>query len=179
MNKLTNTFIFEVLPIFTLLLFSFRELFFGTLYIIIGFVCILPFTFNYFRKNGTQKYVVVFLLLTFIGSLTNLLTTSNGIGGTILFLTTLPLALFCLTHLRVAKYIALIVLIYNLTFISRKLFVEFTNPEFIYEDLGLSRNYPGYLLVIWTIFWSFTRYITEHKIPVMFPILSLVVSFFL
>ena len=178
-NRFLIKLLCDILPMFALIIFSFGEIFVGTKYIIIGFLCVLPFFISYFKKFGSPKYIVLFYVATLIGSLANLLTTQNGIGGTILFMTTLPLAIYCLTHLSIIKYVSLIVLIYNLLFISTKIFIEYINPEYIYESIGLSRNYPGYLLVVWTVLWSFTKYVTERKISIILPVLSFILSFFL
>ena len=172
-------FILRILPLISLLLFSFAEICNGSKFIVLAFISILPFLFNYLKTHTRSLEVHVFMFFVFIGSLLNLISTSNGIGGTILFITTFSIALFCLSNLKLAYYISTIVLIYNLLFISKKIFIDFVNPEFIYENLGLSRNYPGYLLVVWVCFHSFTKYITKAQVSIILPILSLVVSFFL
>lgn len=178
-NYILKSFIFKVLPIISILLFSFSEIFSGPKFVIIGFICIFPFFLNYLTTHTNKLDVYIFLICVVLGSLLNLISTSNGIGGTFLFLTTFPLALYCLKHLKFAYYLSAVVLVYNLIFISKKIFIDFVNPEFIYENLGLSRNYPGFLLVVWTCFHSFTKYITRSQVSIILPILSLVVSFFL
>ena len=169
----------KVLPLMALLIFSFGEIFTGTIYLILGFVLVIPFSIYFFKRYGINKYLAVFVLLVFLGSLFNLFVTKNGFGGTLLFLTNIGLALYCLTNIRIIKYVALLVLCYNLIFLYNKLFVEMVDPNYIYENIGLSRNHPGLLLILWSCFWGFTKYITEGRVPIVLPILSCVLAFFL
>ena len=169
----------KLLPMISLLLFSFGEIFCGTKYIIIVFLFVIPFVISFFSKYGYNRYLLNFVLLVFLGSIFNLFFTKNGIGGTILFLANVALALFCLTNMKYVKYLSLLVLCYNLIFLYNKLFIELVNPNYIYENLGLSRNHPGMLLVIWTSFWGFSKYLTEKKVSIVLPILSVVIAFFL
>ncbi len=81
--------------------------------------------------------------------------------------------------MRNVKYLALLVLLYNTTFLFEKIFIEMVNPNYIYEDIGLSQNYPGILLILWSCFWGFCKYLTERKVSVIVPILSCFLAFFL
>lgn len=169
----------KILPMISLLLFSFGEIFKGTAYIIMAFLLVIPFVVSFLSEYGLNRYLLDFVVLIFFGSIFNLFVTDNGLGGTFLFLTNVALALYCLINMRYVKYIALIVLCYNLIFLYNKLFVEMVNPNYIYEDLGLSRNHPGMLLVIWTCSWGFMKYLTEKNVTIIMPVLSCVIAFFL
>lgn len=169
----------KFLPLIALLIFSFGEIFTGTIFLILGFILIIPFSAYFLNRCSINKNLASFVLFVFLGSLFNLFVTKNGIGGTLLFLTNVALALYCLMNIRIIKYVALIVLCYNLLFLYNKLFVEMVNPNYIYENIGLSRNHPGMLLLLWSCFWGFTKYVTEKKISLVMPILSCVLAFFL
>lgn len=169
----------KVLPLIALLIFSFGEIFTGTIYIVLGFVLIIPFSVYFLNRCGVNKDLASFVLLVFLGSLFNLFVTKNGFGGILLFLTNVALALYCLINIRIIKYVALMVLCYNLLFLYNKLFIEMVNPNYIYENIGLSRNHPGMLLLLWSCFWGFTKYVTEKRVSIVLPILSCVLAFFL
>lgn len=172
-------FFMKVLPLMALLIFSFGEIFTGTAFLILGFIIVIPFSIYFLNRFGVNKNLASFVLLVFWGSVFNLFVTKNGFGGTLLFLTNVALALYCLMNIRIVKYVALLVLCYNLIFLYNKLFIEMVNPNYIYENIGLSRNHPGMLLLLWSCFWGFTKYVTERKVPIVLPILSCVLAFFL
>lgn len=169
----------DILPILPLLLFSFGEIFRSDSYLVLAFVLIMPFLMIYVSENGINKSILIFTVLVFVGSLLNLFVTQNGVGGTILFLTNICLSLYCLTHIKIVKYVAIIILCYNFQFLYKNIFIDGINPNYIYEEIGLSRNYPGMLLILWSCFWGFCKYLTEGKVSVVVPILSCVLAFFL
>lgn len=169
----------KVFPLLALIIYSFGELFVGSKYILLGFALVQPFAFYLISGRWVNKTLFYFIFMVFVGSIMNLFVTKNGIGGTILFLTNVLLAIYCLKCMEAVKCVALLVLCYNFVFLYNKLFVEMVNPNYIYEDLGLSRNHPGVLLVIWTCFLGFTRYVTEQKMIRFFPIIACVIAFFL
>lgn len=169
----------DILPIIPLIFFSFGEIFRSDIFIVIAFILIVPFLLIYVSEYGVNKSLLTFTVLVFIGSLLNLFVTLNGIGGTILFLTNICLSLYCLTHIKIAKYVAIIVLCYNFQFLCKNIFIDGTNPNHIYEQIGLSRNYPGMLLILWSCFWGFCKYLTEGKVSIVVPILSFILAFFL
>lgn len=167
------------LPMLSLLLFSFGEIFRGTAYIIISFLLVIPFVGSYITRIGLTRSLFNFIILIFLGSIFNLFVTNNGFGGTLLFLTNVALALYCLNNICYVKYLALIVLLYNLAFLYEKIFVETVDPNYIYEVIGLSRNHPGMLLVIWTCFWGFTKYMSGLNTSIVLSLLSCAIAFLL
>jgi hypothetical protein len=121
---------------------------------------------------------MLFILVLLITSLVNLLFTDNGIGGSITLLGNLLLAYLFI--LLVDKKITIwILLAYSITigFISYHVFILNTHPNFIYEDL--SRNHAGFVIVFWTVFLLFYLKIIYNIFPLIFPLIGLVLSFYL
>ncbi len=148
-------------------------IFFSALLSISAFILCFPIKGRYLFTES--MLFVVFLLVT---SLINLFSTENGLGGTITLLGNLLLA-YVYIILENKKLTFWVILSYAITigFIAYKLFILNADPNEIYE--GLSRNHAGFVVVFWTGFLLFYLKNTYNRFPLIFPILGLVLSFFL
>ena len=121
---------------------------------------------------------ILFILFLLITSLVNLFFTENGLGGTITLLGNLLLAyIYMLVDNKKMTFWVILSYIITIGYIAYKLFVLGTNPNEIYE--GLSRNHAGFVVVFWTGFLLFHLKITYNRLPLVFPVLALIISFFL
>lgn len=146
--------------------------------VIVGFLLSLPYTIKYVLK-GSFVELRGFLLIVFCASLMNLITTDNGIGGSILFIGSCGITAFCINNLKSIQYLLIIVIVYVLWFLYTQIFINGVQVEDILESVHLSKNYPGCLLVMLCCFWGFIKYIHYRKLPLVLPIASTIMAFFL
>lgn len=126
-----------------------------------------------------KNYAIFLLSFFFIGSILNLLSTGNGIGGSFVVLGTFSVGLYCVHHYDKLRWFLLFVLVVNICYIIHGLIITDGNANEIYEGAGLSRNHPGFLLVLWIAFYSYILKLNNKKFDLIIPILAVVVSFFL
>lgn len=168
--------------IFALCVFSLYDYIPGNKYfLVLGSILSFPFLFKELVLNyESRKLYAVFLLVCFLlGSILNLLSTKNGIGGSLVILGTFSVGLYCIYHLDKLRWFLFFIIIVNLCFIIRGLIETNGNANEIYEESGLSRNHPGFLLVLWISFYSFVLKFCNKKFDIILPVLVVVVSFFL
>ena len=171
--------LYDILPIFALILYSFREIFVGTSFLVLGGICILPYLFRFLKKRN-YIYLKSFFFLTCLGILFCLLYyPDKSRSNLIVFIATFTLALWCLEHLKITKYLCYIVIIYTLSFLFYKIFIEQAVIAYIYEATGQSKNFPGFLLVAWISLLAFINCINGEKLPLILPILAIYISLFL
>ena len=137
----------------------------------------LPGLVGLFLKNKND--LKTFAILVFIGSLFNILETSYGIGGSIVFLVVSGITYSCLKYLKVFFSTALIIGLWLVAFLYYQLLVLGTVNGDIFLDYGLSKNYPGSMLVIFNCLWAVWKYLRYGHLPLVFPILSTVMAYFL
>lgn len=171
--------LYRVLPFIAIILFTLKPILNDAIWGLIGTLLVLPYLFHYFLSKSINNTVLMFFILTLTGSILNLINTNNGIGGSIIYVGTFTIALFCIDNLKILRYVGDALWLYLIFFLYKSIFVDLVNPNNIFEDFGLSRNYPGYLLVAFGIFSSFSRYYTVQSLPIVMPILSVVIAFFL
>ena len=137
----------------------------------------IPGIYGLFSTNNND--LKVFTIAVFIGSLLNMLTTSYGIGGSVIFLTVCGIAFLCLKHLKVFFSLSLIICLWLVAFLYYQMLVLGTVNGDIFLDYGLSRNYPGSMLFIFNSLWAVWKYLHYRRLPLLLPILSTVMAFFL
>lgn len=176
---MSNKILYQVFPFVATFLYSVDFLLHGTIFIIVGFVLIIPYLFKY--GNYLLKYAKLgsFVFMVFMGSIFNLLTTQNGIGGTINFIACIGIALFCINNLRFTGLFVALACFTLLYYVYDAMFIQGIDANYVFESKGQSRNYPGFMFVIFVCFWGFTKYVNYYSYPFLLPILALILCFFL
>lgn len=168
--------------IFALCVFSLYDYIPGnTYFLVFGCILSLPFLVDelVLRYDSSKLYAVVLLVCFLVGSILNLLSTNNGIGGSLVVLGTFSVGLYCIHYLNKLRWFVFLILVFNLFFIIHGLFDTNGNANEIYEESGLSRNHPGFLLILWISFYSYILKSSNKNIDIVIPIIVVVVSFFL
>lgn len=142
-----------------------------------GTLCALPSVIDLFKEKGGA--LKSFTLIVAFGSLLNMVVTSYGFGGTIIFIVNCGITYSCLKHLKVIFPLALVICLWLVAFLYYQMFVEGASPGDIFLEYGLSKNYPGSMLVIFNCLWAVWKYLHYHKMPLVLPILSTIMAFFL
>lgn len=173
MKKYTEI-VFLILAILLYFLYTMMD---SMLYFAAGTFFALPGIVGLFSKNKND--LKIFTILVFIGSLFNILATSYGIGGSIVFLVVCGITYSCLKNLKVFFMTSLVICIWLVAFLYYQLIILGTVNGDIFIDYGLSKNYPGSLLVIFNCLWAVWKYTYYNKMPLVLPILSTVMAFFL
>ena len=162
-----------------MLLLSFVTVFKGIIFLIIALVLVSPYLCRKMPAIKRNKDVLLFFILVFVGSILNLINTHNGIGGTINFIVSISIALFCIENINYSRYFVLILFLYIIYFIYNNVFVLSENIEKVFDDVGLSKNYPGFIMVACCCYWSSFKYVTNREMSIILPILCTVFAFFL
>jgi hypothetical protein len=129
------------------------------------------------KNNG--KEIKTFSIVVFLSSLLNILATSYGIGGSIVFLVACGITFSCLRNLKVFFTTTLIICLWLIAFLYYQMLVIGTVNGDIFLQYGLSKNYPGSMLVIFNCLWAVWKYLYYRKLPFILPILSTIMAFFL
>ena len=130
---------------------------------------------NVLRRN---KKIKIFFILTIIFSLINIPVTGNGFGGTINFIVCFTMAIYLLENPHVAANFSFLYSIYIIGFLWQHMIVIGEDAHALYEEnLGLSRNFPGYLLVASTSLWCFTKKETMGWLPLSIPVLAIILTY--
>ena len=168
--------------IFALCVFSLYDYIPGNKYfLVLACLLSLPFLLEelVLKYDAGKSYAIIMLVCFFVGSILNLLSTKNGIGGSLVLLGSFSVGLYCIYNLDKLRWFVFFVLVFNLVFIIRGLIETNGNANQIYEESGLSRNHPGFLLVLWISFYSYILKLSNKKFDIILPIIVVVVSFFL
>jgi len=179
MSKYLDKVLFQLFPIISFYIYALPELINSSLVQALGFILAIPYLFRYISHNKINYWLLLLLLSLTFGSLINLLNTRNGIGGTLVVITTLSLSLFCLDNLRQMRFHIFMVLLYTLIFLATNIFIFKTDPNEIYLLQGYSRNHGGFLLILWVSFYGFVQYIMKSRVVLFWPLLAFFLSFFL
>lgn len=174
-----NDILYKIFPLLSVLLYFYYDVFHSIITLIIGTLLLIPYFIRYCTKEKVHPIIWYFFICVTIGSFLNLITTENGIGGSIIFWGSYALALFTLNNLRLMQYIVLSIGFLLLYFLFFQIFIIGVRVDEIFEAVGLSRNYPGCLLVQISCFWGMAKYINYKVLPLLFPIAAVVFSFFL
>lgn len=162
-----------------MLLLSFVTVFKGIIFLIVALVLVSPYLCRKMPAIKRNKDVLLFFILVFVGSILNLINTHNGIGGTINFIVSISVALFCIENINYSRYFVLFLCLYTIYFIYNNVFVLSENIEKVFDDVGLSKNYPGFIMVACCCYWSSFKYVTNREMSIILPILCTVFAFFL
>lgn len=165
----------KIFPCLAIIFVSLCEVFQGQLFVVLCFLLVLPYTITQLKsrrlkKNGT--YVRAFLFLSLLGGLINMPLTGYGIGGLLLTIAMVGLAVFCVNNPKICLYISLFLLLYTLGFLYKSIFVNNIELNSIYESLGFSKNYPGFLIVAYTVFYGFNKYRLYKRLPLLLPLVG-------
>lgn len=157
------------------------EIFSSSLYLILSLLLICPFIIsNFFDILRKHKSLCFFFGYTVFFSVLNIPVANSGLGGTINFIVCFTMAIYLLENPRIASNLSFLYCIYIISFLWSRLVVGGDDPNIIYEEnLGLSRNFPGYLLVAATSLWCFTKKEVYNTLPVLVPILAVILVFFI
>ena len=146
--------------------------------VIAGFLLILPYLIKYVLR-GNLVELKNFLIVVTVASILNLLTTDNGIGGTIIFVGSCGITAFCINRLKDIQLLIVLLLFYILWFLYSQIIILNIRVDDIFEPYGLSKNYPGCLLVMLCCFWGFAKYIYFKELPLLLPIVSMIMAYYL
>lgn len=137
----------------------------------------LPALKGLISSNGND--LKTFTVLVLIGSIFNMLATSYGVGGSLIFLVNCGITYSCLKELKTFFAISLILCLWLILFLYYQMLVLGTVNGDIFLDYGLSKNYPGSMLVIFNCTWAVWKHLHYKKMPLILPIFSTVMAFFL
>lgn len=114
-------------------------------------------------RSKINDRFILFGILLFQGSILNIVFSNNGIGGSLVLLGTLNLAIFCIRNPRIVYYYSIIILLYYCYVIFMGIVVEGNDPYFFFEYQGKSRNYIGYLLITSAAFYFYLSVLIGEK----------------
>ena len=149
----------------------------STLFFITGFLFTIPSIIGFLSSPNTD--LKKFCKLILIGSVLDILVTSYGIGGSIVFFLSCCITYSCLHNLKIFFVTSLVLCVWLIAFLYYQMLVLGTVNGDIFLDYGLSKNYPGSLLVIFNSLWAVWKYLHYNKMPLLLPILSTILCFFL
>lgn len=160
-------------------LLTMHEIFVSPLYIIVAFVLVMPyFMQRMLEVLRRKKQLSAFFFCTLVFSILNIPFTGSGIGGTINFIVCFTMAIYLLENPKTAVNFSLLFCMYIISFLWLRLVVGGEDPYTLYEEnLGVSRNFPGFLLVAASSFWCFTKKEDLNKLPLAVPILAIILVF--
>ena len=173
--------IIDIMMILSFYLFSLHDVLSGSIYLIVGSVLTLPYYRIIFNEKHSEANLLLLLVLFsfFFGSIINLLVTDNGLGGSLIIIATISLGHYCLHNLEKIEIHVLIVVLYFIIYIVYGLqSVDFVANN-IYEEQGLSRNHPGFMLILWIAFYSFVRKVQGKRYLITIPIIAAGIGVFL
>lgn len=162
----------KIFPSLAIILVSLCEVFQGQLFIVLCFLLVLPYFISQWKSGRFKKkrtYVKPFMLLTLFGGLVNMPLTGYGIGGLLLTISMVGLSVFCIYNPKICLYISLFLLLYTLGFLYKSIFISNIELNAIYESLGFSKNYPGFLIVAYTVFYGLNKYRLYKRLPLLLP----------
>lgn len=173
-----NKILYSFFPLLALVCYTASDVLHSNIYIVAGLVLSLPYTYKLI-VGKEFKELSVFLLVVLIASFLNLITTNNGIGGSIIFIGSCSITAFCLKRLEYVQYAVLLLLLFLVWFLFNQIVINQQRVDDIFEQVGLSKNYPGCMLVMLCCFWGFIKYIYHKKLPLLLPIVSMIMAWFL
>lgn len=164
--------------VLSVVLYFFYTMMDNTTYFIGGTVIAIPGMVGLVKNNTGDLKVFTFLVL--LGSLLNIVMTSYGIGGSIVFFVCCGITYLCLRNLNVFSAVVLFLCFGILAFLYNQMFiVGVADADVIFQQYGLSKNYPGSLLVIFNCIWAVWKHLHYKRLPLLLPILSTIMAFFL
>lgn len=154
-------------------LFSYNAIHPRNIFLIIAsFLGIIYFILTLFRTEIDNRFLI-FGSLLLIGSLFNLPFSKNGIGGSLVLLGTLSISVFCIRNITTTLFYSFIVLLYFCIIIFNGIVIQGEDSYFLFDYMGKSRNYIGYLLVTYSSLYYFLSVLCKKKPSVL--LLSVVV----
>lgn len=170
---------YHYFPLLAILCYAYYDVFYSKLMLILGTIFLIPYFAKYCTKGKVHPLIWNFFIIVIIGSILNLLTTENGIGGSIIFLGTYALAIYSLNNLKTIQWIMMGIGLFLLYFLFIQIFIIGIRVDEIFESVGQSKNYPGCLLVQISCFWGMTKLVNYKSLPFLYPIAAVVFAFFL
>lgn len=163
--------------ILAIVLFFFYTMIDNVLFFVAGTFFALPGIISLISSNcGAIK---TFAIGVFISSIVDALMTSYGIGGSLVFFVVCGITTSCLSNLKIFFTTSLFLCFWLIAFLYYQLFFNGMVNGDIFLQYGLSKNYPGSLLVIFNCQWAIWKYLHYHKLPLLLPVISTVIAFFL
>lgn len=171
----------DYMPVLSLLLYVFFDRFpgNGTIPLLAATAFSLPSLLYYLFKIKQPHQVKSFAILCFLGCLLLFFIGPINRRDIFVFVGALSVAIYSVFHLRILKWISFIAVAYTLLFLAEKIFIQQIDVNLLYETSGQSKNYPGFLLVVWTILYSFLKIILDKRTSIVFPALAIIIALFL
>lgn len=174
-----NKLLFFIFPLIAIACYSYFDVFRSISVLVLGTLLLVPYFIKYCTRNKVGSNIWRFFIIVVIASVLNLITTENGIGGTIIFFGSFVLAIFALNNLKLVQWVILLIGLFLLYFLYVQIFINNVRVDDVFEDYGQSRNYPGCLLVTISCFWGMCKAINYKSMPLLFPIIAVIFCFFL
>lgn len=171
--------LYHIMPLLAIIFICLENIFVGDVYLIIAFVLILPYLLKNKLVIFQNKTLWSFFLCVLIGSIFNLAFTQNGIGGTLNFIVAIGVMLYAINNIRTIGYISVLLCAYTIFLVYNSIFNLGISVNDVYETIGQSKNYPGYLMVICCCVWGFSKYVRTQQLPLILPLFSTIIAFFL
>ena len=185
MNRLSfkRKHFFDYTCVIAIYIYSLQVIFVGVQYQILASMLIFPYFIFQLKhcKIENQGFILLYgyLLITTIFSIFNIFFTNNGIGGTLILVSTLALGLYCIDNIEKIRLHIYIIVWINIFYIWFEIIYLGKMPNEVYEQLGLSRNHGGLLLCLFVGFYCFIRKITKDKVSVVLPLVAMVSAYLL
>lgn len=179
LKEIMSKILYCYLPVIAIFIMGSIDLFSGSIYLIVGFLLTLPYLIKNTGVIVENKILRTFIILVLIGSVLNFITTQNGVGGIINFITAIGLAHFCCTYKRITSIVILAMCIRLMVFLYTQMFIQMINPALIFDEIGLSKNTPGFLLVLFCIYWGYMKKTCGYSLPLILPLIAVVLCFIL
>lgn len=174
-------FFVDYMPVLSLLLYVFYDQFpgNGTLPLMLGTFFSFPSLLFYLFCRRQPYQVKCFTLLCFLGCLMLFFIGPLNRRDTFVFVGAVSVAIYSVYHLRILKSISFVAIIYTLYILVNNIFIQQIDVNLLYESSGQSKNYPGFLLVIWTVLYSFLKKVLDNKTSIMFPAFAVIIALYL
>ena len=163
--------------ILSIILYFFYNMMESTLFFVGGTFCALPGIIGLLTTEC--KDIKSFAFVVLAGSLLNMLFTSYGFGGSLIFMVACGITYSSLKRLKIFFNLVFFICLGLVCFLYYQMLVLETVNGDIFLDYGLSKNYPGSMLVIFNSLWAVWKYLHYKRMPLLLPILSTIMAFFL
>lgn len=164
--------------VISVVLYFFYTMMDSTVYFVGGTLFAFPGMVGLVKNNSGD--LKIFTIIVLVGSLLDIVMTSYGIGGSIVFFVCCGITYLCLKNLNVFAVVVLLLCFGILAFLYNQMFIMgVADADVIFQQYGLSKNYPGSLLVIFNCYWAVWKHLRYKRLPLLLPIISTIMAFFL
>ena len=102
-----DIFLYKAMPLVAMLFLSYVTIFNSNVFLVLSLILIIPYYVHRKILFFTNKYLILFFAMGLFGSIINLIGTDNGIGGTISFIVSIGIAIFCIENTTLCRFFVL------------------------------------------------------------------------